>query len=283
MKTKILLVTIISAICAFSLFILSCGGVSSNTSENSNVSSANSQVCQNTPCGSEHEISTKQDKEPCLNPIVIGVALDQTGSMRWSGITALTIDEFKPLIARLSDCGGEIGITFVRADSAKQIERLRFTELPVIPNKRDKTPNEEDYEYADYEDAYNLELNDWREKVQKQKSVQQPEIDKYFEVLKPLLAAPPNGNTDFWTSVNRLDVFLNEGNASWNVKPHRYLVIYSDGEDNIGKEKHSFKSDAHVIWVNANASGKSMKDFPYQRVESFQSAIREILAKEGVK
>lgn len=281
MKTKILRVPVISAIFAFSLFVLSCGGISSNTSENSNVSSANSQVCQNAPCDSVNPVSIKSTT--CLNPIIVGFALDQTGSMRWSGITALTIDEFKPLIARLSDCGGEIGVTLVRANSAKQIERLRFPELPTSPTLEKQKQNEEDYEFADREDAHKEAMDKWQKDIQQIKSAQQPEITKYSEALKPLLAEPPKGKTDFWSGVNRLDVFLGETDTSWNIKPHRYLVIYSDGEDNMGKEKRPFKCDAHVIWINANASGKSLKDFPYQRVESFQAAIREILAKEGVK
>lgn len=231
-----------------------------------------------------NSLSTPLATSPSIcNPIIIGIAYDQTGSMRWSGTSSLEVEDLKPFISHLSNCGGEIGVTFVRANSAKPIERLRFPELPMSPAEPTQKTDEEDYEFTDRKDVFSEEVKNWEKEVQRLKSEKQPEIVEYFNVLKPLLAAKPKGNTDFWSGISRLDVYLSESDVSWRVKPHRYLVVVSDGEDNIGKEKRPFKSEATVIWVNANASGKSLQDFPYQRVENFQAAVKQILAKEGVK
>lgn len=219
----------------------------------------------------------------CQNPLIVGVDYDQSGSMSWSGTAALTTEDLNPLIEHIKNCGGEIGVTFVRRDSGKPLERLAVAEPPALPVEPTQNPNEEDYEFADRQDEYQKQLQARNDQILQFRKDLQPRIEDYLKGLEPLLDHKPKGGTDLWTSLNRLDVFLSEGNEPWMIKPHRYLLVLSDGADTMGKEKHAFKSGATVIWINAGASAKNLKDFPYHRVENFSQAVREILAKEQVK
>lgn len=285
MKPIIFRVAAVFFISVFGVFFTACVGESAQSNPVANQSFTRSQNCAIAPCSSDNQpIALKTvNKNTCQHPLIVGVDYDQTGSMRWSGTSSLSAPDLAPLIDWIADCGGEIGVTFVRADSAKPVERLRADEPPPAPVEPIQKPDEEDYEFADRMDKFRLNLQTRVVAFQRSRKNFQPKIDEYFNELAPLLAQKPKGNTDFWTSVNRLDVFLAESDASWRVKPRRYLIIVSDGADTIGKEKHALKSDAVIIWVNANASEKNLKDFPYQRVESFPAAVIEILAGEGVK
>lgn len=285
MQTNFVSFSIFSFVLGLVFFMSACVGDSAHGGSVVNQSSVNSPNCSFSPCSpADLSIVEKPVKQiVCVNPVIAGIAYDQTGSMRWSGTSSLSVQDLQPLIEQIANCGGEIGVTFVRADSAKPVERLRADEPPPLPLEPTRKPNEEDYEFADRIDGYDHQMKTRNEELQRYRKEFQPKIDEYLSNLAPLLAVKPKGNTDFWTSVNHLDVFLAEGDAPWRTKPHRYLIIISDGEDTIGKEKHAFKSDAVIVWVNANASEKSLKDFPYQRVESFPAAMRVILAGEGVK
>lgn len=237
--------------------------------------------------GSWHESIPATEPQPvlsvCGNPIVVGVAIDQSGSMRWSGTAPISTADLKPLIEHIRDCGGEIGVTFVRANSGKPIERLRANEPPALPTEPVQTTAEEDYEFADRQDDHRQKLETRNTAIMEYRKEFEPKMATYLDDLAPLLAHKPKGSTDLWTGLNRLDVFLSEDALPWRTEPHRYLLVASDGADSVGKEKHRFKSDATVIWVNASASERHLKDVPYKRVEDSAAAVRYILAAEGVK
>lgn len=250
-----------------------------------NASVSKTDDCAGLPCSSENvsPVDKKINQTVCQNPVIVGAAFDKTGSMKWSGTAATTAEDLTLLLQHIAICGGSTGVTFIKNDSAKPIERFRANEPPPILVKPTPFPKEEDYEFADRIDEYDQKVLE-RDKVVRQnlKDIQ-PKIDDYLNTLAPLLAQKPKGSTDFSSAVNRLLVFLEEGDATWQIKPHRYLIISSDAEDTAGKTRNSFKADATVFWVNATASDKAMKDFPYQRFESFQAAVAEVLAREGVK
>ena len=217
----------------------------------------------------------------CKNPVIVAGVIDQSGSMKLSGTPPVSVEDFKPLLDLISRCSGEIGVTFVRSDSAKPIERFRVDEPIPPPLKPIQKEDEENYEFADRRDEYVSELAEWNKSVKEKTAKLQPKIEEYLNNLKPLLAQTPKGSTDLWSAINRVDVFLSEGDATWRVKPNRYLIVISDAQDTIGKPKNDFKSDSVVLWVNGNASGKNLKDFPYKRFESYKAAVAEIVAKEG--
>lgn len=278
MKKHLFSMSALSTILFFVLFIAGCGGVSTQVSP----TAINSQNCLNAACSDDNQSVAEKNipKTNCQNPVIVGGDFDQTGSMRWSGTAATSVDDLKPLIELIANCGGELGVTFVRSDSAKPIERFRAGEPPPPLTEPKQKPDEEDYEFADRMDEYSQKITERNEIVRQNRTALQPKIQNYLEMLAPLMARPPKGSTDLWSGINRLDVFLSEGDDSWQIKPHRYLIVVSDGADTVGKEKRPFKSVTSVIWVNATASEKTMKDFPYQRVENFAAAVREILAKE---
>jgi len=273
------------------LFVLGLGFGSAcsvdpvRSSSVSNQSLAETRDCAISPCSSENKsIAEKPLKQIiCQNPLIVGVAFDQSGSMSWSGTAATTAEDLRPLLEIVVNCGGELGVTFVRSNSAKPIERFRADEPSLMPVAPTQNADEEDYEFSDRIDEYNQNLADHNGLIRENRTELEPQIDEYLKTLAPLLAQKPKGGTDFWTSINRLHVFLGESDASWSAKPQRYLVVVSDADNTVGKTKNAFKADAIVFWVNATAPDKNLKDFPYQRFESFQAAVTEILAREGVK
>ena len=262
------------------LFLSACSIDRSNGNSADNSSNV-TKKCAVAPCEPEKKLPIKQIV--CKNPVKVAAMFDQSGSMKWSGTAAITPDDLRPLLELTANCGGELGVTLVRSDSAKAIERFPVSEPPPMPVKPVQNADEEDYEFADRMVEYEQSLFYHSDSVRQKRSDLQPQIDEYLKILAPLLAKKPSGATDFSGALNRLSVFLEEGDAVWKVKPHRYLIIVSDAEDTAGKTKSSFKADATVFWVNATAPDKAMKDFPYKRFESFQSTVAEIIAIEGEK
>lgn len=285
MKTNFVRVFAFLFVVGLSFSFSACFSDPGQISPATNTSVSKTEDCAGLPCSSENisRIDTKINQTVCQNPVIVGAAFDKTGSMKWSGTAATTAKDLIPILEHIAICGGSTGVTFIKTDSAKPIERFCANEPPPILVKPTQNAGEEDYEFADRMDAYDQKVSE-RDKIVRQnlKDIQ-PKIDDYLNTLAPLLAQKPKGSTDFSSAVNRLLVFLEEGDATWQIKPHRYLIISSDAEDTIGKTRNSFKADATVFWVNATASDRVMKDFPYQRFESFQAAVDEVIAREGGK
>lgn len=231
--------------------------------------------------GSETEQAVVQTV--CRNPVEIGVAVDQSGSMRWSGTPAVTAEDLKPLLEQVLNCGGTLGVTFIRFDSAKPVERFRVPEPPPMPAQPAQNKDEEDYEFADRLDEYRRQVKEREKAIRQKRADLQPKVESYLNNLAALLARSPKGATAFWSAISRLKIFLTESTAAWRDRPHRYLIIVSDAADTTGKTINAFKSDATILWVNANAPDKNLKDFPSKRFENFSAAVAEILATEGVK
>lgn len=212
----------------------------------------------------------------CSSPILAGITVDQSGSMKWSGTPQVTVEDLMPLIEQLNSCGGEIGLTFVRGKSDLGIERLLFPELPPQPSKPVQKEDEETYEFDDRLAEFNRQEIEREKAVEKQKGEMAQKIDAFLKRIKPLLEKPLQGGTDFNTAVGRADVFLAESDSVWQVAPTKFLIIVSDAIDTKKQAKNPFKSGAKVLWVNATTNEKILADLKFTRFESFASAVRFI-------
>lgn len=212
----------------------------------------------------------------CLYPLLVSIAVDQSGSMKWSGTPQVTVEDLIPLIEQLNNCSGEIGLTFVRGKSDLGIERLLFPELPAQPLKPVKKEDEETYEFDDRLAEFNRKQLEREKMVEKQREAMKLKIEVFLSRIRPLLERPPKGGTDFNTAVNRADVFLAESDSVWQIKPTKFLIIVSDAIDTQKQAKNPFKSDAKVLWVNATTNEKILADLKFIRFESFASAVRYI-------
>jgi hypothetical protein len=209
----------------------------------------------------------------CDRPILVAVNVDQSGSMKSTGGEEVTVEVLSPLINRITECGGELGVSFIRSNSTLPIQRIRFPEPPPPVAQPTQGDSEENYEFADRV-AASYDLAEEQRKVREaQTEEMKPKIDEFIKRLKPEFARPFSGETDLSSGINRADIFLDENESSWAKKPLRYLILVSDAVDTKKKRRYPFKSGAVVLWVNGTADEKRLRIPKARRFENFSAAV----------
>ena len=62
----------------------------------------------------------------CRTPIKVAVVIDESTSMSTSGTAPVKADELRPLIDALANCGGTLGVGFVREAPQPGLARIEF-------------------------------------------------------------------------------------------------------------------------------------------------------------
>lgn len=243
-------------------------------------------ACVATPACQDHSNVSEADlrkaiDRACRNPLIAVAALDTTGSMKSAGTSPPILEDFYPMIERLSECGGELAVIFIRDRAEIGAERLLFPEPPAVPTRPTKLEDEESYEFSDRLDYYNskvLERQDW---IEANRSAMQPRIDAFMGAIKQRMERPLANATDFNSAMNSADVILGEGDSVWMEHPEKFLILVSDGIDTQRRPRFGFKSGAKVFWVNTTTDEKALAGLQSTRFESFAAAIRNIVEVKG--
>jgi len=225
---------------------------------------------------SEAEIQKAIDSA-CSKPFTGVAALDGTGSMKSTATRPAVIDDFNPLIDRLSECGGEIAVIYIRDQAETGAERLLFPEPPALPARPIKQDDEEPYELSDRLDNYNSKLLERVQWIEANRAAMQPRIDAFLAAVKRQMERPAAKATDFNSAINSADVLLAEGNNVWAVEPEKYLIIVSDAIDTQKRPRFDFRSGANIYWVNTTTDDKALAGLRFTRFESFPAAVRNIV------
>ncbi len=213
----------------------------------------------------------------CSKPLTGVAALDATGSMKSTATRPPVLEDFDPLIERLSECGGEIAVIYIRDQAETGAERLLFPEPPGLPTRPIKQDDEEPYEFSDRLADYNSKLLGRVQWIEANWSAMQPRIDAFLAALKRQMEKPPAKATDFNSAINSADVLLAEGNNVWTVEPEKYLIIVSDAIDTQKRPRFNFRSGANIYWVNTTTDDKALAGLRFTRFESFPAAVRNIV------
>jgi hypothetical protein len=220
-------------------------------------------------------------KAACDAPVRVGLLGDKTLSTAETRTQQLQAEDLDVLVNLISRCGGEIGVGLVTDDSNRSLSRLRIETPepePAAPQLKGKSAFEaarEQDAYRKKKADYELELAAWQKETVRRK-------EHFAELTRGLLAQEPNyARTDVWDAVRRAELFMAENGAGWPRQPHGYIVIVSDGEDNVRKPSVTINSGAQLLLVNGNASVGALAHLNPLRFESLDAALQYIVATEG--
>ncbi len=213
----------------------------------------------------------------CRTPIRIAVVIDESTSMTSSGTAPVKAEELRPLIDALANCGGSLGVGFVREVPHPGMERIDFPQPPLLPADPVMQEDEQSYEFDDRVASFNQLRLDRADSIKNALEKKKPEIDGYFRKIDGLLARPAAKGTDLNSALNAADLFLSEPvkNPDWQET----LIVISDGLDNRRKFRRPFTSGARVLWVNSTSDDKVLSGYGATRVEALTAAVDDVINK----
>lgn len=223
------------------------------------------------------EIDLPPISAECRIPVKVAVIVDESASMATSGTAPVKADELHPLIDALAECGGALGIGFVREAPQPGLERIEFPRPPLLPAAPVMFEDEQTYEFDDRVAAFNQLRLERANSIKNALENKKPEIDGYFRKIDDLLARPAAKGTDLNSGLNAADLFLSEPvkEPGWQ----KALIIISDGLDNGRKPRRHIRSEARVLWVNSTSNDKVLSDYGATRVEALKAAVDDVINK----
>jgi hypothetical protein len=231
-------------------------------------------------------VSTVVDTRPvATSPLRVCLLQDKTGSSLETRTPLLTEGELGRVTHLCFGAGGEV--TFGLISDASNHLFIRFTlEPPPTAPARQKVHEENPiaFEAADrkaqkeYDDA---KANYDKARAAWEKTATERERTFLADVRQLLASAPDAQHTDVNGGIGRADLFLAEDDAVFRGPTHRYLVVVSDGVDNVRKPAPVFTSGATAIVVNGVGSVGNLTALHPHRFESVGAALNFITSKEA--
>lgn len=214
--------------------------------------------------------------------IKVGVMLDKSGSAKSTRTKQPTIEDIQPIINRIKQSGGELGVGLVTDNSNKSLVRLRVEVRPTLPVK----PTSETFkgdadkfasaykEYNQKKALYEENIVSWNQETEKR-------VQKFLSEVEQLLSLEPKAKrTDVMNALNRVDLFLAEKDPSFPVNAKKVIILNSDAQDNVKAKLNALNSGARLIVVNGIGSVGSLKDLKPELFESLEAAINQIVKGE---
>lgn len=217
----------------------------------------------------------------CRTTVRIAIVIDESTSMSSSGTAPVKAEELRPLIDTLANCGGALGVGFVREAPQPGMERIEFPQPPLLPAAPRMQVDEQGYEFDDRVAAFNQLRLDRENSVKGALEKKKPDIDEFFRKMNDLLSRPAAKGTDLNSALNAADLFLSEPmrEPGWNAT----LIIVSDGIDTRHRPRRPFSSGARVIWVNTTSEDKVLPGYGARRVEALSAAVTDVIDNSQVR
>ncbi len=244
-------------------------------------------------CGKPETTLTKSASQVAIvdtrpiatSPLRICVLQDKTGSSLETRTPLITEDQLEQLTHLCFGAGGEVTFGIIRDESNQLFVRFTLEPPPHQPVRATvHVENPIAFEAADrkaqqeYDEAsvtYNKTFAAW------QNTAKERERTFLGDVRQLLASAPDARHTDINGGVGRADLFLAEDDNAFRGPTHRYLVIVSDGEDNVRRPAPTFTSGATVIVVNGVGSVGTLAPLHPHRFENIGAALNFITSKEA--
>ena len=209
-------------------------------------------------------------------PARIVVMFDKTGSVGENRVEQPNAEDLDLLFEVLSRVSGELAIGSISDDSNRTLLRLRIDLPPAQP----EAPSDETNAYilADLRDEYDDAMVEYQKKLDAWTSATRSRIDTYRDRAAALLSAPANARyTDIWGAVRRAKSFLDEPTPSWG-ETSRFVVLISDGDDNVRGDQVEPGHGTHVAIVNGAAMLGDLGHLDPVQFESVDAAFRWVVA-----
>jgi len=228
------------------------------------------------------EISVTSATETTCPRTVSRIVLlqDKSGSTNQTRTPQTSMEHIDLLINFIRPCGGELSYGLVNEQSNASLLRLRI-ELPPsgAPNKPDEKGNP--FIVSQQMEAYRQELSRYEGRVRDWRAESERRIADFKSQIGTLLSSPASARrTDIFGGIQRANLFLSESSAVWTNPTHQYLILVSDGEDNVRRSYTPLNDNVKFILVNGSASIGSLGALNPERFESIESAIRFVVASE---
>jgi hypothetical protein len=175
------------------------------------------------------------------------------------------------LIAVVRRRSGELTYGTVAADSNRVLHRLSIAPGPVAPVRPSTDGNpfaarEAMHVYRTAAATYDTQQRVWQADVDAR-------IAAFRSDVEPLLALPPDARrSDVLGAVERADLFLAE--LAPGARRASYLLLISDGIDNVHRPFAGLQSHASLLIVNGVGSVGSLENLKPLRFESIEPTLR---------
>lgn len=206
---------------------------------------------------------------------------DKTGSANQTRTPQTSIEQLELLIDYIRPCGGEIAWGLVNEQSNASLHRLRIevppSGAPVEPDRNGNPFNvqRELTAYRRDKARYDETVRVWREESDRRIAIFKGEAEE-------LLGRPADARaTDVFGGIQRASLFLSESDTTWTVPTRKYLILVSDGIDNMRRSYTPLGENTHFILVNGSASVGSLSSLNPIRFESIEAAIRFVMVAGG--
>lgn len=213
-------------------------------------------------------------------PIRIGVLVDKTLSATWTRVPAVTVADFEPLIRLVGERGGEIAVGLIRDRSNRGLRRLPVSPRPAAPAEPNSHQNpfllaEARARHEADRRAYEAALADWQSELDQR-------LAAFRKDLSELLALPADARrTDLWDAIRRAELFLNEPQSASRPAPQNWLLLLTDGKDNVGRPTVALRSKARLLVINGSAAVGELAELNPVAFESFSAAVAYLVAEEA--
>jgi len=218
-----------------------------------------------------------------FSSVAIGVLLDKTESAPEYGVPAPKPDAFAPLIKVVRQNGGDFRAEEITGRSPDAMVRLHVAPPPACPPAplADTTGNA----FIDQElvESYETRKGAYDEAYSRWRATADGDTARFQQDLQRLLAKPAIAkHTDIFDALNRAMCFLGEPQAPGQVLVHRYLLLLTDGRDNVHAAPVTVPSDIRVLVVNGSGSLGALQSLRPLRFESLAAAIDFVVKTESM-
>lgn len=232
-----------------------------------------------TGCGDSSKASAgstlTQSKPVRLPPIKVALFFDKSGSSGKNRVAQTDPQYLEPLIEVLRRNGGELRLGLITDESNHTLVPLRIDSPPLPPEKPPAEGNV--FEEVERVSAYQKRVAEFESKKIAWQEKTDVQIRSFFQEVGPLLEKAPNARrSDVFGALHRAELFLSEPDLGWSQPTLRYVVLVSDGEDNVKKKFEGFKSGAQLLLINGAGTVGSLEYQKPIRFESIDAAFRFI-------
>ena len=212
-----------------------------------------------------------------LHPVRIVVLVDKTGSVKQNGIDQPVPEDLVTLVELVGVAGGELAVGRITDSSDKPLWRFAVETPPVEPIRpaQDGNPFQVDVEMAEYAQV----MAGYREKLQSWTDGYASKEESFMQSMRSFLEGPADAQrTDLWRAVGRGSRFLSEPLVGAETPPLLFLVLVTDGQDNVRSKPVQLGVPARVAVVHGALEIGDLAQLQPQSFESFDAAVRWIVS-----
>lgn len=207
-------------------------------------------------------------------PLKVVVLQDKSGSVDSTRTPRVTMSQFDALVSAVRERGGGIAFGFIDDESNESFTVMRVDAPRAVPTDPGREGNP--FKVAEAVAKYKKELGEFEKNERQRQSAADQQVEAFKARVGSLLEdAGRSGATDVYGGLNRADLYLAEVGDTYSsdAQPQRFMILISDGLDNMRRPVGALRSRSQIILVNGSANIGVMKDYTPLRFEGIDSAF----------